>query len=411
MVALTGTGIPAAPIVSLPSTSVVFGNQTLGTTSAAQTVTIRNTGTAVLSIQGVALAGANAGDFSIVNSSTCTNGASVAANGTCTIQLAFTPTGLGSRSATVGITDNAADSPEAIGLSGTTTPTPLVSVTPSNVTFTGQYVGTSGLPQSVTVTNNGDAPLHIASVSVSPVDFGTLNACGSSVAVGTSCAIGVFFDPTASGAKTGSLTVTDDAPGSPQTVSLNGTGQDFSVAPSSSSTSTVNRGQTANYTVSVAPGGGFNQTVALSCSGAPSQSTCSLASGSVVLNGSNPASVAVTVTTAGPSASLLQPLGLPRGGRGLALWLALSGLPGLVLLANLNRSCRKRQRRLLSGLAILCVLSIGIIWSACGGGRSTTGTTGNPGTPAGTYNLTVTGTFTSGSTTLTHNTKLTLVVQ
>jgi len=85
-VALTGTGIPAAPIVSLSSTSVVFGNQALGTTSAAQTVTLTDSGTAVLNIQAVTLAGANAGDFAIANGSTCTNGAAVASNKSCMIQ-------------------------------------------------------------------------------------------------------------------------------------------------------------------------------------------------------------------------------------------------------------------------------------------------------------------------------------
>ena len=103
----------------------------------------------------------------------------------------------------MGITDNAADSPEMISMSGATTPTPLVSVTPSNISFPAQYVGTSGLPQSVTVANNGDAPLSIASVTTSAADFGTLNACGSAVAAGSSCAIGVFFDPTASGTRAG----------------------------------------------------------------------------------------------------------------------------------------------------------------------------------------------------------------
>ena len=59
-------------------------------------------------------------------------------------------------------------------------------------------------------------------------------------------------------------------------------------------------------------------------------------------------------------------------------------------------------------LAFLCLLSFAITWSACGG---SSGSTGGGGTTAGTYNLTVTGTFTSGSTALNHTTKLTLVVQ
>jgi hypothetical protein len=211
------------------------------------------------------------------------------------------------------------------------------------------------------------------------------------------------------------LTVADNAAGSPQMVTLTGTGQDFAVAPSGSATATVAPGQTANYTIAVAPGGGFDQTVVLSCSGAPPQSACSLSSSSVALQGSTPASVTVAVRTAGTAASLAHPAGsTPDSGR-LALWLTLSGWFGLVL-GSCGRS-RKRHDRLLYGLAFLCVFSLAITFSSCGGGSTGTGnstTSSSPPatpTPAGSYDLTVTGTFTSGSTTLTHATKLTLVVQ
>jgi len=255
-VALTGRGIPSS------ASSVVFANQTHGTASAAQAVTLQNTGAAILGIQAVALAAANPGDFAIATGSTSTNGATLRANHSCLIQLTFIPAGLGV--ATVVLTDDAADSPQMISLSGTTIPAPLVSLTPSNISFASQYVGTSGLPQSLTVTNTGLAPPNIRSVVASPGDFAALNTCGSSLAAGASCAIGVFFDPTTSGERNGTLTITDDAAGSPHTVTLSGTGQDFSVALSSSSTATVNPGQTAKYTLSVTPSGGFNQTVALS---------------------------------------------------------------------------------------------------------------------------------------------------
>jgi Abnormal spindle-like microcephaly-assoc'd, ASPM-SPD-2-Hydin len=180
--------------VSLSATSVVFGNQPLGTTSATQTVTLQNTGSATLNIQTVALAGANAGDFAIGNGSSCTNGASLSVNSTCSILITFTPTGSGSRTATVGITDNAADSPESITLSGTTMPAPAVSVTPQSATFGSQYVGTSGLPKSVTVMNNGNAALDIGSVTTSPNDFGTLSACGNSL-VFSSTLLQVALEP------------------------------------------------------------------------------------------------------------------------------------------------------------------------------------------------------------------------
>jgi len=126
-VPLTGTAIPAAPIVSLSSTTVVFGNQPFGTTSAAQAVTLRNVGSAILNIQAVALGGSNSGDFAIATGSTCGGGASLNPNSSCAFQITFTPTGSGTRSATVGITDNAADSPQTINLSGTGQNAPIKS--------------------------------------------------------------------------------------------------------------------------------------------------------------------------------------------------------------------------------------------------------------------------------------------
>src|SRR5208283_5933142 len=131
--------------------------------------------------------------------------------------------------------------------------------------FPAQYVGTSGLPRTVTVTNNGRGPLTISSVTTSIADFGTLSDCTNSVPPGTNCTIGVFFDPTTSGTRTGTLIVTDNASGSPQSVPLTGSGQDFSIAASGSSTATVSPGQTASYTLSLAPAGGFKQTVSLTC--------------------------------------------------------------------------------------------------------------------------------------------------
>lgn len=183
---------------------------------------------------------------------------------------------------------------------------------------------------------------------------------------------------------------------------------DFSITANGSSTATVAAGQTASYAVSVTPSGGFSQTVTMSCSGAPAQSMCSLSPSSLALNGSTPAVVNVKVTTAGGSAGLTQPFGrLPYGGT--PAWLPLCGTLVLMVLVSLANWLRDRRPQIVYGLAFLCVLSLGVILSACGGSGASGGANG--GTPAGTYNLTVTGNFTSGPTTLTHTTKLTLVVQ
>jgi len=394
-------------VVSLSTTSVVFGNQPLGTTSAMQTVTLQNTGSATLNIQAVALAGANAGDFAIGNGSSCTNGVSVKVNSSCTILITFTPTGSGTRNGTVSITDNAADSPESIMLSGTTMSAPAVSVTPQSASFASQYVGTSGLPKSVTVMNNGNAALDIESVTTSPNDFGTLSACGSSLAPGSSCEIGVFFDPTTSGPRTGTLTINDNAPGSPQTVALTGTGQDFSMAPVAP-TATVTAGQSATYSLSLLPDGGFSQTVSLGCTGTPNLSTCVVSPSSVTLNVAKPATVTVTVSTTSSSFLLLKvPWTNPTDKRNFRFVHVFVLLMTLGMVTALVGSRPKGSRPLTAAFTLL-LFSLSILMAACGGGSS--GTT-NLGTPPGTYVLTVSGTFNSGSTSLSHNAKLSLVVQ
>ncbi len=402
----------ALPAVSLVPTSLTFGPQTINTTSPPQTVTLTNTGGAPLTLSSIGITGADVNDFA-VEKNTC--GATLAPDAYCQVSVTFTPLAAGSLSAAVSITDNAPGSPQTVGLAGTGTAA-VATLSPLNLPFPGQYVKHSGSTQTVTLTNTGTATLAITNVAVSPADFGmvsTSTPCGSSVAAGSSCTIGIVFDPTATGPRTGTLTVTDNAAGSPQTVTLTGTGQDFALASSGSETATVAPGQTANYTIAVTPYGEFHQIVTLSCSGAPAQSACSLSPSSVALNGSTPASVTVTVTTAGSTASLAHPAGFPPASGTFAVWLAFCGLSGLALLGSDGRS-RKRHGRLLYGLVFLCLISLGITLSSCGGG-STSGSSssGNSAsaTPPGSYDLTVTGTFTSGSTTLTHATKLTLVVQ
>ncbi len=102
-----------------------------------------------------------------------------------------------------------------------------VSLSPNSLTFGNQGLGTSSRPQTVTLSNTGTAPLEINSIMVTGSDSGDFtqtNNCGSSVAAGAKCTIAVTFTPTATGSRSASLSITDNAPGSPQTVSLSGTG-------------------------------------------------------------------------------------------------------------------------------------------------------------------------------------------
>jgi len=405
-VPLSGTGVAPAPVVTLSSTNVSFGTQTLGVSSAPQTVTLRNTGNANLSIQTISLGSLNAADFVIANASTCKSGATVAPNSSCTIQITFLPTVLGGRTATVNITDNAADSPEMIALSGTGAPVPLVSVTPSSLSFPAQYVGTSGIPQSVTLTNNGSVALNITGVTASPSDFGLLNACGNTVGIGASCAIGVFFDPTAGGTRSGTLTIADNGAGGSQTVALTGIGQDFSMTPGSGASATVSAGQTANYTISIAPAGGFAQSVSLACTGAPSSSTCTVTPSMISLSSKSATTAAVTVTTTARSVGWP----LSRVDRRIRLILLLVGTSLFLVLAFSQQRLKLQQFRFrwAPAFAMALLACLALTLTSCGGGSSGSSTSG---TQPGSYTITVTGNFTGASTNLSHSTKLTLVVQ
>jgi N,N-dimethylformamidase beta subunit-like protein/HYDIN/CFA65/VesB family protein/centrosomal CEP192-like protein len=227
-VTLNGTGI--APAVSLSSASLGFGNQTVSTTSGAQSVTLTNSGTAPLAISSITLGGTNPADFS--SSNTCPlSPSTLAVNANCSISATFTPTATGSRSAAISITDNAGGSPQTLTLSGSgVTAAPAVSLSGSSVPFGNQMVGTTSGSQSVTLTNSGTAPLAISSITLggtNPADFSSSNTCPlspSTLAVNANCSISATFTPTATGSRSAAISITDNAGGSPQTLTLNGSG-------------------------------------------------------------------------------------------------------------------------------------------------------------------------------------------
>jgi hypothetical protein len=215
-VSLTGTG--AAAGISVAPSSLSFGSQAIGSASAAQAVTLRNTGNAALTVSGITISGTSVNDFAQTNN--C--GSSVAAGASCTINVTFTPTASGSRSASISIADSV--SPQSVSLTGTGAAAGI-SVSPSSLTFGNQAIGNASASQPVTLRNTGNAALTISGITISGVsgnDFAQTNNCGSSVAAGASCTINVAFTPTASGSRSASISIADSI--SPQSVSLAGTG-------------------------------------------------------------------------------------------------------------------------------------------------------------------------------------------
>lgn len=175
---------------------------------------------------------------------------------------------------------------------------PKATLSTSGLAFGNQLVGAASSSQSITLTNDGNAALSISSITASG-DFSLTSNCPISpttLAINASCTINVVFTPSASGARSGSVTITDNASGSPQSVTLSGNGTDFSMSLTPSSQA-VKQGKSAKYALTVAAVSGFSGTVALACSGAPAASTCGVLPASVTLNGNGSSSATVTVTT------------------------------------------------------------------------------------------------------------------
>jgi hypothetical protein len=208
----------------LSPASLDFGSQILGSSSATFTEKLTNTAGSDMLITSLAIAtnqGSSAGEFT-QSSTTC--GASLAAGASCDVNLIFKPGQPGPRTAALTITDDTAGSPQSVPLSGAgLTAGSNATLSLTGVTFGTQLVGTTSPARSVTLTNYGSVTLNIGSIAAS-TGFAETNSCVPSLASQASCVISVTFTPAGSGTATGTLSINDDAPDSPQTLPLSGTG-------------------------------------------------------------------------------------------------------------------------------------------------------------------------------------------
>ncbi len=206
--------------VTLSPTSLTFGSQGVGTVSPSQNITVTNTGTTVIKFKSITVSA----QFTL--SQNCGSGLKV--GGSCTLTVSFAPTSTGTITGKVTVTDSATGSPQTAGLTGTgTSGSPAVTLSPTSLTFPTQVVHTSSPSQAVTLTNSGGGTLNLTSFTITGAntgDFSQTNTCGTSVAPGASCTISVTFYPLAKNGRTASLSIADNATGSPQTVALAGTG-------------------------------------------------------------------------------------------------------------------------------------------------------------------------------------------
>ena len=199
--------------ISLSASSLTFGPQPPGSTSTAQTVTLTNTGNQKLLF-------AIAVDANFAQTNNC--GASLAAGSTCSIDVVFSPMTTGNITGNLTLRDTASGSPHTLSLAGEGG-APMASLAPSSLNFGSQLVATTSASQSATLSNTGTTQLTIYGITASG-NFAQTNNCGSILNAGANCVINVTFTPTATATQSGSVNVADNASGSPQILSLTGTG-------------------------------------------------------------------------------------------------------------------------------------------------------------------------------------------
>ncbi|MEU7825601.1 ThuA domain-containing protein [Catellatospora sp. NPDC049133] len=237
-----GGSQPSATLAANP-TSVAFGNQNVGTTSAGSTVTITNTGTAAASISAVSASSQFA-------ASGCAG--TLNAGASCTVTVTFSPTSAGAKTGTLTVTSNATNPSLTIGLTGTgtTVQTPAtLSANPTSIAFPNTNVGSS-VTRTTQISNTGGTTASISSVTVSGAGFSlSANGCGSALAPGASCTVTVAFAPTSAGGKTGTLIVASSASNPTLSVGLTGTG-----TAATSSNLALGKPVTAGHTQNYVPG-------------------------------------------------------------------------------------------------------------------------------------------------------------
>ena len=399
-VSLSGTGV-APPVFNVTPTSLTFSNQQPGVASAPQTLTIANAGSSPMANVGFALTGAGAAQYSIP-ASTNTCGAVLSAGANCTAQVVFTPSGTGAIAATLEVsssTPGVAAFP--VPLNGAGQLANGLTANPTLLTFPVVAVGQTSAAQSVTITNStSDAIASLAVSTAAPFSV-SQNGCTGSLAAGANCTVAVVFAPTVGGAASGSLTVSSNAVATPATVTLSGTGFDFTVAFVGASTKTVAAGQTANYTLVITPSGASG-TFTFACGTLPTDALCLFSPNTETLNAGVQGNVEVEISTTSPQARLERPdsgrlrSGRPDLSRTLLLACGLLLLPFAIF----------RRRRIFLLALLFAVLACGVTSctsSGDGGGGcigSSCSQQGGGGTPAGTYTIPVTVTSTGISQTV-----------
>ena len=373
-----------------------FSGQPIGTTSAAQTVTLSNNVQGTL--MGIRLQ-TNNPDYAF----TTNCGGSLQQGSSCGIQVAFAPHVPGPDPGILAVID--ADRTQQVQLNGAGT-LANVTLTPGVLNFGPIGVQTSSATQTLMLTNGSTGTLAgISLIMQGP--FTETGNCGASLAAGANCSISVVFFPNATGPQTGSLTVAGGNAAT-MTAQLTGTGISFELLPTSATSVTVKSGTAASYSLELMPVSGSAGNVAMTCGNVPPNSSCTVNPSTASLSG--PTNIQVAIATGVGAAAQLRRAGVGAGSvrafnpQGWAMGFAILLLPLWI---------RRRSRRIGAGnnsagfanttdrwmdrwmvVLLLVIMMAGV--GACGKGGGPLGAgaqnplPNNSLTPPGTYTVTVT---------------------
>jgi hypothetical protein len=322
-------------------------------------------------------------------------GTEAVTNGTATLQASFANAGSYAVTATYsGDSNNSASTSAATAV----TISPAVSATTLQAPSGGNVNGQITLKATV----SGNGPTGSVSFSAGSTSLGTATLTSGVATLQTSFAAAGSFSVTAT--YKGDL---NNAASTSSAATIVIAAPDFTISATPAS-GTITPGQTATFTFTVSPVGGYAGTVSFSCGTLPGQAACSFSPTSVTPSGGSPASTTMTITTATSSAILHPerrsspslPSWFPAGG------LAMAGALGLAFAP--KRIWRLNQR--LRGLCwALLLASLSLLASGCGGGGGGNSSPSNPGTPAGSYTVSVTASSSAGGPQ--HAMSITLIVQ
>ena len=391
------TDLPLTPTISYSPTSINFGTQLIGATSLPQFVTItNNTASAVSLTPATSNTGGNTADFA-TTAGTCGAPASVPAGSSCTVGVTFTPSASGARATTLQVFDalDGMGHPMLVALSGNGSATASnITVTPTSLTLPGALLTTS-TTGTVSIGNNGNLPLSIASIAAAPGLFTETSmtaACNNGAfpiviaPAGAACVVTVTFSPVAAtppGPVSGSLTITQTG-GNVATVPLSAQAWDFSISAAAIS---VARGATGSFPVLVTGLGGFTGAVSFTCTPAMLITSCSVATTNAA-----PAPGASAAGSITASSFIVPPESLKAPPSGL-LRQVLFVMMAIGLLFMLPEARRFRTRLGMLGAMMAFILVAGCSGSGPSSKASTIAITPSSGgvtKPAVTVNVTIT---------------------